>query len=86
MFLPGVSQLVVNSEEFQATLTSWGPAYLPTVDKFVQDSNNILRLVKNGVVQPNGLRICGTGGGYAFWWDDVPYMPCPVAQFRIVPL
>lgn len=88
MFLPGVSSVVVNSEAWQATLESWGPAYHPTVGKFVQDSKGILRLINDsGVLQPNGLRICGVGAStYQFWWDDVPYLPCPVAEFRIVPL
>lgn len=85
MFLPGVSGLVVNSEEWQATLETWGPSYHPVVGKFVQDSNQILRLIgdDDGQLKPNGLRICNGG---VFWWDDVPYLPCPVAEFRIVPL
>lgn len=88
MFLPAVSQVVVNSEEWQATLESWGPSFHPTVGKFVQDSNQILRLIgDDGQLQPNGLRICGGGETfYDFWWDDVPYLPCPVAEFKIVPL
>lgn len=87
MFLPGVSTMSFAAEEWQATLTSWGWGYIPTVDKFVQDSNGMLRLVTDGVLQPNGVRICPSGGaGYVFWWDDAPYLPCPVAEFRVVPL
>lgn len=88
MFFSGVSQVVVNPEETQALFESWGPGYHPTVGKWVQDSKNILRLINDdGVLQPNGLRLCGVGAsGYSFWWDDVPYLNCPVAEFRIVPL
>lgn len=83
-FFPGVSQLFVYPEDFQASLVSQGtPA---TVAKFVQDSQNTLRLVSaDGVLQPNGLRVCGQASNdYVFHWDDVPYIDCPVAQFRIV--
>ncbi|KAL0630729.1 hypothetical protein Q9L58_010421 [Maublancomyces gigas] len=88
MFFSGVSQVVVNPEETQALFESWGPGYHPTVGKWVQDSKNVLRLINDdGVLQPNGLRLCGVGAsGYSFWWDDVPYLNCPVAEFRIVPL
>lgn len=83
MFFSGVSQVSFNSEETQALFESWGPGYHPVVSKFVQNSEKLLRLIdSNGEVQ-NGLRICSGG---AFWWDDVPYMPCPIAHFRIVPL
>lgn len=88
MFLPGVSQLVVNSEETQALFDTWGPAYHSTVGKWVQDSNGLLRIIgDDGVLQANGLRLCGVGQSvYSFWWDDVPYLNCPVAEFKIVAL
>lgn len=88
VIFPGVDTVVFNSEERQAQLTSWGPDYFPTVDKWVQNSNGLLRLVGgDGAVRPNGLRLCGLGqSAYIFWWDNVPYLNCPVAEFRIVPL
>lgn len=84
----GVTQISVNSEESQALFQSWGPGYYPTVGKWVQDSKGVLRLIgADGTLQANGLRLCGQGkGAYAFWWDDVPYMNCPVAEFKVVPL
>lgn len=88
MFFPGVSQISVNSEESQALFESWGPTYHPTVGKWVQDSKGVLRIIgDDGVLQANGLRLCGVGASaYMFWWDDVPYMNCPVAEFKVVAL
>lgn len=88
MIRPGVSQVSVNPEETQATFESWGPAYHPTVSTWVQDSNNILRLIDdNGQLRTNGLRLCSVATNiFVFWWDDIPYLPCPVADFRIVAL
>lgn len=88
MFFSGVSQLVFNPEETQALFETWGPGYHPVVGKWVQDSKGVLRLIgDNGVLQANGLRICGVGASaYSFWWDDVPYLNCPVAEFKVVPI
>lgn len=88
MFLSGVSQLSVNSEQTQALFESWGAAYHPTVGKWVQDSKGVLRIIgDDGVLQANGLRLCGAGqSAYIFWWDNAPYLNCPVAEFKIVPL
>lgn len=87
MFLPGASQVSVNSEQSQALFESWGPGFHPTVDKWVQDSNGVLRLITDDVLQANGLRLCGIDTSvYTFLWDDVPYVNCPVAEFKVVPL
>lgn len=88
MFFSPVSQVVVNSEESQALFESWIAGYHPTVRKWVQDCKNDLRLINDDrVLQPNRLRLCGVGASvYHFWWDDVPYLNCPVAEFCIVPL
>lgn len=54
----------------------------------MQDGSGLLRhLGEDGVVEPNGLRLCGVSTSvYAFWWDDVPYLNCAVAEFKVVPL
>lgn len=41
----------------------------------------LMPLITDGVVPSNGIRICLK---VVFWWDDVPYMPCPVAEFQVV--
>lgn len=85
MFTSGVSQVSVIPEESQAIYDREGTNF--HVAKFVQNSNNMLRFVGPKGELQNGLRLCGMGqGAYMFWWDDVPYMNCPVAEFRIVPL
>lgn len=91
LIYPFVAALVVRSEA-QQTAIELGSAkdwYLRAIPgKWVQDSNGLLRhLDEDGVIQPNGLRLCGVESSvYGFWWDDVPYMNCPVAEFKIVPL
>lgn len=83
-----MSELRIYSEEFQATLESWGPGYHPTVGTWVVDANGVLRLLDaNGALKPNGVRLCGVGtSAYILWWDDVPYLNCPVVEFKVVPL
>lgn len=74
------------SEEFQATLESWGWAYHPTVATWVQDGRGVLRLLDaEGRVKPNGVRLCGVGtSAYVLWWDEVPYLNCAVVEFKVV--
>lgn len=88
MFINGVSRITVNSEETQALFESWGVGFHPTVGKWVQDSKGVLRIIDDdGVLQANGLRLCGLDkSAYSFWWDDIPYLNCAVAEFKIVPL
>lgn len=84
----GTYPLIVVSEETQAVMASWGADYIPIVGKFVQNRYQLLRVVgSDGELLPNGFRVCGASSDYySFWWDELHYLPCPVANFRIVPL
>lgn len=77
-----VQQVAVKSEEVLAGLGQWHAV----VGEFVQNSESMLRLVGADGGVKNGLKICGDTLGYTFWWDDVPYLECPVAELRVVPL
>lgn len=64
---------------------NWPPH--PILSDWVQDDKGILRIIVNGVLQENGIRICGSGTSeYLFWWMDSPYATCPTAELRVVPL
>lgn len=68
---------------------AWDPKkFAVIVGRWVQDSNGVLHLLDaDGALVRNGLRICGTERTtYQFWWDPFPYIDCPVAQFKIIPL
>lgn len=91
LIYPFVAPVRVRLEAQQAwaELDSVEYLYLKALPgKWVQDSNGLLRhLGEDGVVEPNGLRLCGVSTSvYAFWWDDVPYLNCAVAEFKVVPL
>lgn len=85
--LHGTWEVYVANEAWQAKMESWGGTYRPITEHFVQDSNGILQLIVDGVVQPNSLRVCGTDQAtYKFWWDEFEYIRCAVAHFRVVAL
>lgn len=84
-FLPGLSTIQIMNEEHQAWLESNGPQWHPTVDKWVQDASGTLRLVDaQGVLLPNGWRLCGTGGYFSRW--DLSVKNCPEVQWKVVPV
>lgn len=86
MVSAGVDLISVQSEQALALYDSWGPEYHPIVGKFVQNGNNMLRLLGDNGHLVNGLQVEGTGASaYLFWWDMVHYAPSN-AEFRVVPL
>lgn len=86
-FLPGMATLQIMNEEHQVWLESLGSQWHPTVEKWVQDASGTLRLVDaQGVLLPNGFRLCGSVlGAYVARWDVV-VKNCPEVQLKVVPL
>lgn len=86
-FVPSSTALQIVSEQFQAVLETWGPDWHPTVDTWVQDAKGTLRLKDaNGVVRPNGFRICGEGSAaYVPKWDELA-RDCVTLEFKVVAL
>lgn len=72
----------------QALYTSWGGRSTPLAGKWVQDNTGILRrLGADGALQPNGVRLCGSGEElYQVWWGTTIYEDCPEAKLKIVAL
>lgn len=94
MIYDGLNSLQIASEKWQAVIKSWdGDNYNFVTGKFVQTSDGMLRLVREGGVLQTALKMCGgqdedgtSLGAVNFWWDNFPYMNCPDVQFRVVAL
>lgn len=86
LFYPGDTVISFESEAIQEYLNTWPPLYHPIVGTWVQDSNNVLRLINDaGVLEPNSIRLCNQGL-YGFWWSNSTRLDCPVVEFKTVSL
>lgn len=86
MFFPFVSQTRFISDDrragYELLVPTFGQAYHAVIGPWVQDSDGIVRILgSDGEVEKNKLKLCELD---EFWWDDAPYLGCPLVKLRIV--